>query len=139
MKYINENMSEEEMIINLSGNLKKSYELLESISFLDKYNMILRELDYFDIIGDRIYKLYLLSNENVYDLDETLMLFRFGAFSKEEILENIESDNPVPFIESNIIYEQIQNKFNMNDYIFKIRESFFKRKNELKLKKDNYY
>ena len=124
MKYINDKMSEEELIINLSGNIKSSYELLEALTILDKFYMIAREFDYYDIIGDRIYKLYhYCCNDNIYDLDETMMLFRFGAFSKEEIIDNLESENPIPFLNKDVMYYKDENH-NMNDYIKELRDLY---------------
>ena len=131
MKYIDEDMNENEMIECLSGNIKNSYDLLQSLTILEKFYLILKELDYFDIIGSRIYKLYEICNENIYDFDEALMLFRFGAFTKEEILENIESDKPVSFLDKSIIYGSKNDIFDnnkMKEYISALRMSFYEKK-----------
>ncbi len=136
MKYIEENMNYDDMMICLSGNLKNSYEVLKRLKKIDRFYMILRELDYFDIIGDKIYKLFhFCCDDNIYNLDETMMLFRFGAFSKEEILDNLRKENPISFLDKDIFYyvdyenrnnNEGQEKF--DDYILRLRLSFIERK-----------
>ena len=109
MKYIDEGMNENEMIECLSGNIKNSYDLLQSLTILEKFYLILKELDYY----------------------EALMLFRFGAFTKEEILENLESDKPVSFLDKSIIYGSKKDIFDnnkMEEYISALRMSFYEKK-----------
>ena len=131
MKNYNEDMSYSDIMLCLSGGLPQSYAVLLKVREMDKYIFVIKELDYFDIIGDRIYKLFhYCCNDDLNILDETMMLFRFGAFSQDEIINNLETDEPIPFIDSSINYEDVDNdKISMyKNYIFKTRESYYRRK-----------
>ena len=135
MKYIDDNMSYEDIFSVLSGNLPNSYNVLNKISEIDRFDLILRELDFFDIIGDRIYKLYhFCSNDNIYDFSETMLLIRLGAFSYDEIYENLSNDEPIPFLDKDEFYyfdledKQPNGREKMNDYIARQRESYLRRK-----------
>ena len=131
---INENMNEKEMLEALSCGIDTSYISLLYLKDEPMFYIYLRELDALDIIGDRIYKLYhYCCDENNYTFYLTMMLFRFGVFTKEEILRNLDSEKPVPFMDYSIPYVEGSNGYfdrvnKINNYKLELRNSYNKRK-----------
>ena len=120
-----ENFDIVELINELScGDENLKYILL---SVMDEERMYLNLLTckYLDIKGDKLYDLYSkCSSYNYIKFINTIMMFRLGIYTKEEIHQNLESNIPLEFIDDSIKY----NNKDFKKYAYNQRMNFlFKR------------
>ena len=106
MLNINEDMTNEEKYDAISCGIDISYLVFLELEDEPLFETYLRQIDALDLIGDKLYKLYhYCCKEDKKIFFETMRLFRFGVFSKEEIHENLNKEEPVPFIDGSITYD----------------------------------
>ncbi len=100
----------EELILEVSEDNENLFYILLSLKDEERIYLNLLTCKNLGITGDRLYKLYsLCSNYNYYKLIDTIMMFRFGIYSKEEIDENLDKNDPIEFIDDSIKYETSPN------------------------------
>ena len=106
MLNINEDMTNEEKYDAISCGIDISYLVFLELEDEPLFETYLRQIDALDLIGDKLYKLYhYCCKEDKKIFFETMRLFRLGVFSKEEIHENLNKEEPVPFIDGSVTYD----------------------------------
>lgn len=92
----------QEVLTRLIGGNIGAYKVAQLLIEKDKI-LDLMYCDYFEIWGTRLYKLYNDScGKNLNKLNRTLLLFRIGVYSKEEILKNLNLVTAIPFVDDDI-------------------------------------
>ena len=132
MLNINENMTNEEKYESISCGIETSYIVLLELENEPLFEMYLRQIDALDLIGDKLYKLYHnCCKEDKKIFFETMRLFRLGVFTTEEIHENLNKDEPIPFIDGSITYDMdTQDKYlnisrqKWEEYVSQVREDY---------------
>jgi hypothetical protein len=89
-----------ERVVSVSGGNSKALKFLMNKIEDDNFNYNLELLYNYEIIGNRLNKLYdeACFGRDVY-YDNTLKLFGLGVFTKKEILKNLDSEVITPFID----------------------------------------
>ena len=82
---------EDQIKIEIDSNI----ELFWSICFAKK------------IIGNEFAKLFELSDSNAEKMRRTIMFLSTGAISEKDIHTNLTSNNPIPFLDDNIVVENL--------------------------------
>ena len=131
MRRLDKDMNLHEMINNITNDPYMKEVLINNIDH-ERLNIGLLTLDYYEIVDDNLSYFYFFAcEEDIKEFFDTIALLRLGIFSKSEILNNIESDNIIPFIDKTIKMDDNMYKsdyLKWKKYLYDIKESFNKRK-----------
>ncbi len=142
-KKLNPNMSTREMILAMSENNLETVSILTKMIDNSRFIINIYLLDYLEISGSQICTLYnCCCGRDNSTFSRTLMMLNSNVFSKEEVKENFEKDEPIPFIDEDVVIEGAP-IYNENygpsypkwgEYCDKQREAFINKINKAKVK-----
>ena len=137
MRRIDKDMNLYEMINNITNDDYIKNVLVDNIDY-PRLDISLLTLDYYGIVDDYLSYFYLFAcNNDTKKFFYTITIFRLGIFSKEEILNNLESDNIIPFIDDTITVDEKDryhyrfDYYKWRKYLYSLKESFNNRRNIL--------
>lgn len=105
---------------------------LEKKLYIDSYRYIkshIETLGKFDIRGKRLYDLYnVVCNRDMSLYDTTIYMLYCDIYTKEEVLDNLDSNNPVSFVYDDYKSEE---GLELYDYFTKQKRLYYLNKNKV--------